>query len=147
MWKKALLVLSLFAFTIAVTVPVDSADARPRSFSSGKKSFSKTPPKSQDSVSKSSTTNKSSTSSTSGTTAKKPGFFSGGSFMKGMMIGGLAGLMFGGMFGSGFLASMMGFIVNALALVVLVAVAMAVVNAFRRRRQPRPREQDGPRRW
>jgi predicted lipid-binding transport protein (Tim44 family) len=132
MWKKALIILSLFAFTVALTAPADHAEAKPRSFSSGKKSFNKTPSQSQDSVSKSSTTNKS--SSTAGT-ANKPGFFSGGSFMKGMMIGGLAGLLFGGMFGSGFFGNMMGFLVNVLALFVLFMVFRAVYDAFKRRRQ------------
>ncbi|MFC5403717.1 hypothetical protein [Cohnella soli] len=144
MWKKVLLIMSLFAFTVVVSTPVNSVDAKPRSFSSGKKSFNKTPAQSHDSISKSSTTNKSSASATGNTTKK--GFFSGGSFMKGMMIGGLAGLLFGGMFGTGFFASMLGFLVNALALVVLISVALAVYNAFKRRRQ-QPRMNDGPRRW
>ncbi|BBI33617.1 hypothetical protein [Cohnella abietis] len=144
MLKKVLLVLSLFVFTIAVTVPADGADARPRSFSSGKKSFNKTPPKAQDGVSKSSTTNKSSATGA----ASKPGFFGGGSFMKGMMIGGLAGLMFGGMFGSGFFGNMMGMLINVLAIVALIAVIMAVFNAFKRRRQTQPQNpNDNNRRW
>lgn len=143
MWKKAFLVFSLFAFTVAVTVPSDYADARPRSFSSGKKSFNKTPAQSQDGVSQSSTTHKSSATSTAGTTAKR-GFFSGGSFMKGMMIGGLAGLMFGSMFGSGFFGNMMGFLINALALFVLFMVFRAIYDAIKRRRQP---QDHNHRRW
>ncbi|RED60332.1 hypothetical protein [Cohnella lupini] len=140
MWKKALLLLSLFVFTVVVTVPAGNADARPRSFSSGKKSFSQTPAKSDSGISKSSTTNKS--SSTSGTTANR-GFFGGGSFMKGMMIGGLAGLMFGGMFGSGIFGNMMGFLLNAVALIVLFMIARGIYDAFRRRRQSNPNQ----RRW
>jgi predicted lipid-binding transport protein (Tim44 family) len=144
MWKRALLLLSLFAFTIAVTVPVDSADARPRSFSSGKKSFSKTPSHSQNSVSKSSTTNKSSASS-AGTTANR-GFFSGGSFMRGMMIGGLAGMFFGSMFGGmGAIGNIFGFLVNVIALFVLFAVFRGIYDAIKRRRQPHNPNND--RRW
>lgn len=145
MWKKALLVLSLFAFTLVVTtVPAGDADAKPRSFSSGKKSFSKTPSQSQDGVSKSSTTNKSS-ASTAGTTANR-GFFSGGSFMKGMMIGGLAGMLFGGLFGSlGALGNILGFLVNILALFVLFAVFRAIYDAFKRRREAQRPNHD--RRW
>jgi predicted lipid-binding transport protein (Tim44 family) len=142
MWKKALLLLSLFAFTVVVTVPADSADARPRSFSSGKKSFNKTPAQSDSGVSKSSTSNKSSASSAGSSTNR--GFFSGGSFMKGMMIGGLAGLMFGGMFGSGFFGNMMGFLLNAIALVVLFMVARGIYDAFKRRRQS---QNPNHRRW
>jgi predicted lipid-binding transport protein (Tim44 family) len=136
-------VLSLFAFTVAVAVPTDSADARPRSFSSGKKSFNKTPAQSQDSVSKSSTANKSSTTASTGTN-KKPGFFSGGSFMKGLMIGGLAGLLFGGMFGSGFFGNMIGLLVNVAALFVLFMVFRGIYDAIKRRRQSQNPNQ---RRW
>jgi predicted lipid-binding transport protein (Tim44 family) len=134
MWKKALLVLSLFAFTIAITVPVNSADARPRSFSSGKKSFSNTPSKSQSGVSSNSTTNKSSASS-AGTSTNR-GLFGGGSFMKGMMIGGLAGMLFGGMFGSGVFGNMMGLLINVIALFVLFAVFRGIYDAIKRRRNP-----------
>lgn len=135
MWKKALLLFSLFAFTVAITIPVDSADARPRSFSGGKKSFTKTPTKSQDSVSNSSTTNKSS-ATTAGTTANR-GLFGGGSLMKGMMIGGLAGMLFGGMFGGmGAFGNMLGFLVNVLALFVLFIIIRAAYTAFKNRRQP-----------
>jgi predicted lipid-binding transport protein (Tim44 family) len=144
MWKKALLLLSLFAFTIAVTIPVDSADARPRSFSGGKKSFSNTPSKSQSGVSSSSTTNKS--SSTSGTSTNR-GLFGGGSFMKGMMIGGLAGMLFGGMFGSGAFGNMMGFLLNAIALFVLFAVIRGIYEAIKRRRQPQQQDPNNNRRW
>jgi len=140
MWKKALIVLGLFAFTIAVTVPADYADARPRSFSSGKSTFKKNPVQSQDQVNKSSTTDKS--SSSTGTSTNRGGLFSGGSFMKGMMIGGLAGLLFGGFFGTGFFANMMGFIVNALALFVLFLIIRGIFDAIKRRRQTQNR-----RRW
>ncbi|QMV45216.1 hypothetical protein FPL14_27835 [Cohnella cholangitidis] len=124
-------------------MPVDSADARPRSFSSGKKSFNKTPAQSQDSVSKSSTANKSSATSSTGASTKR-GFFSGGSFMKGLMIGGLAGLLFGGMFGTGFFANMLGLIVNVAALIVLFIAVRGIYNAIKRRRQSNDPNQ---RRW
>ncbi|WP_186438274.1 hypothetical protein [Cohnella terricola] len=142
MWKKAIIVLGLFAFMIAVTVPADNADARPRSFSSGKSTFKKDPSHSKDQVNKSSTTDKS--SSSKGTSTNRGGFFSGGSFMKGMMIGGLAGLLFGGFFGTGFLANMMGLIVNVLALFVLFMIFRGIFDAIKRRRQTQNPNQ---RRW
>ena len=146
MWKKALLIFSLFAFTIAVTVPMASVDAKPRSFSSGKKSFTKTPSKSDSGVSQSSTT-KSSSSTTAGTTANR-GFFSGGSFMKGMMIGGLAGMLFGGLFGGmGALGNFFGLIINVLALFVLFAVFRAIYDRFKNRRQPHNPDRPNPPRW
>jgi predicted lipid-binding transport protein (Tim44 family) len=147
MWKKALLLLSLFAFTVVVTMPADSADARGRSFSSGKRSFSKAPTQSS-SVSKSSTTNKSSSSATSGTSTNR-GFFSGGSFMKGMMIGGLSGMLFGSMFGGmGAMGNMFGFLINVLALFVLYAVIRGIFDAIKRRRQPQQQDPNDNRpRW
>lgn len=146
MWKKALLIFSLFAFTVAITVPVGSADAKPRSFSSGKKSFTKTPSKSDSGVSKSSTTNKSSSTAGSATTQNR-GFFSGGSLMKGLMIGGLAGMLFGGLFsGMGGLGNFFGLIINVLALFVLFAVFRAIYDRFKNRRRPQhPDNQNGPR--
>lgn len=146
MWKKLLLVFSLFAFTAAATVPADSADAARKSFSSGKKSYSQTPKKApQDNVSKSTGGTKSSAGSTAGTTQKR-GFFSGGSLLKGFMIGGIAGLLFGSIFsGMGGFGDFLGLIVNVLAIIVLISLIRAVVNAFRRNRDSR-RPNDS-RRW
>ncbi|WP_206424295.1 hypothetical protein [Cohnella candidum] len=148
MWKKALLLFSLFTFTLAVTAPLyHTADAKPRSFRSGTKSFTKTPSKSQSSVN-SGTTSKTGTTSAAASTANR-GFFSGGSFLKGMMIGGLAGMLFGGMFGGmGFMGNIFGFMVNLIAIVVLFAIIRAVFDALRRRRNP-PNRTDYPneRRW
>jgi len=93
MWKKALLLFSLFTFTLAVAVPVDFADAaRKGGYSSGKRSYTQTPKKSQDNVQNSTTGTKTGTGAAAGTTQNR-GFFSGGSLMKGLMIGGIAGLL------------------------------------------------------
>lgn len=144
MWKKALLLLSLLAFTVVVSVPADQADAARKSFSSGKKSFTQTPKKSTDSVSKTTTGTKTNTGAT-GTTTQR-GFFSGGSLMKGLMIGGIAGLLFGSVFsGMGGFGNFLGLIVNVLAIIVLISIIRAVFSSFRRNRnQQRP---DDSRRW
>jgi predicted lipid-binding transport protein (Tim44 family) len=145
MWKKALLVFTLFAFTVAVAVPQQSADAKPRSFRSGSKSFSKTPAQSNN-MFKSSTSSKSKASA-GGTTANR-GFFSGGGLLKGMMIGGLAGLFFGHMFGGmGMMGNMLGFIVNVIGLFILFAIIRAVFDAFRRRRDSHRPDYPNNRRW
>jgi predicted lipid-binding transport protein (Tim44 family) len=146
MWKKIVLALSLLAFTAAVTVPADVADAR-KSFSSGKRSYTKTPAKSQDQVSKSTSGTKTgSSSSATGANAKR-GFFSGGSLMKGLMIGGLAGLFFGSVFsGMGFFGNFLGLLVNVLAIIVLIAIVQAVLASIRRKRETRQRPDDS-RRW
>ncbi len=63
------------------------------------------------------------------------------------MIGGLAGLMFGGMFGTGMFGNMMGFLINALALFVLFMVIRGIYNAIKRRRQPHTQDPNNNRRW
>jgi len=62
--------------------------------------------------------------------------------MKGMMIGGLAGFLFGSMFaGMGIFGNLLGFAVNLLAIYLVV---MLVMSFFRRRQQRRRfEERDG----
>jgi predicted lipid-binding transport protein (Tim44 family) len=139
--KRITMILMALTLFIAVSVP-DSADARRSGgFKSSPRSFTTTPKKSttQDSVK--------STDSTKGTTAgtaatAKRGFFSGGSLMKGMMIGGLAGFLFGSMFaGMGIFGNLLGFAVNLLAIYLVV---MLIMSFFRRRQQRRRfEERDG----
>jgi predicted lipid-binding transport protein (Tim44 family) len=107
------------------------ADAKPRgSIKSPKQSVTQNTKKT-DNVSQSSSATK--TNTTAGTT--KPGFFSGGSLMKGMMIGGLAGLMFGSMFaGMGAFGNILGFMINLLAifaLIMLIRVAFVYLRSKR----------------
>lgn len=136
MKKLLLAILScmvLFTFTAPATV-----DAKPRSgsYSTPKKSYTPTTPsKSQtDNVTRSDQGN---TAKTPGTTAQAAnrGFFSGGSLFKGMLIGGLAGMLFGGLFGNmGFMGNVLGFMVNMLAIVVLIIAIKGIVSYFIRRR-------------
>jgi predicted lipid-binding transport protein (Tim44 family) len=145
MWKKALLAFSLLAFTVVVSVPHDEADARPRSFRSPTKSFNKTPAQSNN-MFKSNTSSKSKASA-SGTTANR-GFFSGGSFLKGMMIGGIAGMLFGHMFGGmGMMGNMLGFMLNLVALFALFWIIRSVFDAIRRRRDSQRPNYPNDRRW
>lgn len=148
MWKKMLLVFTLFAFTAAVVIPADAADAARKGFSTPKRSYSKTPAKAQDNVSKSTTKNNGTTAG-AGTTTPKRGFNSGGSFMKGLMIGGIAGMLFGGLFGGmGFFGDILGMLVNLAAIFFVIVLIMGIVNALRRRRQHQPQgPNDNQRRW
>jgi predicted lipid-binding transport protein (Tim44 family) len=148
MWKKTLLLLSLFAFTLTFAAPLmEEADAKPR-FSSGKRSFTTTPKKADDNVVRSdgstggqtgSTTGAATASRTgagAGTAATKGGAFSGGGFLKGLMVGGLAGLLFGSLLGTGFFGQMFGLLINVLAIIALFMLARAVFVRIRNRRQP-----------
>lgn len=107
------------------------ADAKPRGgIKSPRQSYTQTPKKS-DNVSQTNPGTK--TGATTGTT--KPGFFSGGSLMKGLMIGGLAGLMFGSLFnGLGAFGNILGLMINLLAIfavIMLIRVAFAYLRSKR----------------
>lgn len=137
--QKWMLIALAFTFFFAVTVP-DNADARRAGggYKSGTRSYTNTPSKSTPNSNVKKSTNN--TSSTAGTTAKR-GFFSGGSFMKGLMIGGLAGLLFGGMFSNmGFMGDFFGLIINLLAIYVLFSLIRAGYRAFRNRKRPNPND-------
>ncbi|AUS27091.1 membrane protein import inner membrane translocase subunit tim44 [Paenibacillus polymyxa] len=54
-----------------------------------------------------------------------------------MMLGGLAGMLFGGLFGNmGALGSLLGLVVNVLAIYVLIMVGVGIYRAIKNRRRP-----------
>ena len=119
-----------FAFSAA-----DYADAKPRGGLKSPRQGVTTPSKPAENVSRSDSGTKA-TNPATGTTANRGGLFGGGSFMKGLMIGGLAGMLFGGLFGSmGFLGEILGLMINLLALFLLFAVIRAIFVYFRDRRK------------
>jgi predicted lipid-binding transport protein (Tim44 family) len=127
----------LFAFTAAGTV-----DAKRGGMKSPRQSFTQTPKKSTENVQKSSPNT--TAGAAAGTTAGR-GFFSGGSMMKGLMIGGLAGLMFGSMFsGMGFMGNFFGLIINLLAIYILFMVIRSIVVYFRNKRKATTNDRRGP---
>lgn len=73
---------------------------------------------------------------TAGTTpAPKRGFTAGG-FARGLFIGGIAGLLFGGMFGNmGFLGNMLGLFINVMALVFLFMIVRRIFSYFMNRKR------------
>ncbi|WP_219837552.1 hypothetical protein [Paenibacillus sp. R14(2021)] len=135
--KKGLLVL--MAFALFFVVSVGSADARPRGggFKSPRQSHTTTPSKPADNVTKSTNGTTSGTpKSTTGTTGQR-GFFSGGSFMKGLMIGGIAGLLFGGIFGNmGFLGNIIGLLLNVAAIYIVIVLIAGIFRYFRNKNRP-----------
>ncbi|WNQ09197.1 hypothetical protein MJA45_16260 [Paenibacillus aurantius] len=137
--KKLLIVFMscMVFFAMAAPVSVDAAKGRSGGYSSSKKSYTPTAPSNGVNKSQTGTTSKSdSTSTSSSTAAKKPGLFGGGSFLKGLALGGLAGLMFGGLFGNmGFLGNILGFMLNMFALVALFVLIKSVISYFVNRRK------------
>ncbi|RYM05120.1 hypothetical protein EWH99_07630 [Sporolactobacillus sp. THM7-7] len=79
----------------------------------------------------------------SGTTATRG--MTGGSFMRGLMLGGLSGLLFGSLLshlgGFGMLA---GFLINVLAIVAILALIRYLFVSFRNRPKRKKREDMGP---
>lgn len=147
MLKKITMVVMAFTLFFAFSFH-DNADAARRGggmggigggYKSGVKSFTTTPKKSTstDNVSKSGTSR---SSSVSGTQANR-GFFSGGSFMRGLMIGGLSGLLFGSLFsGMGGFGNILGLVVNLFAIYLAVVLIASLFRRFSRPRKPDPRD-------
>ncbi|MBP2078478.1 hypothetical protein [Oceanobacillus polygoni] len=78
--------------------------------------------------------NKNNSSKSTATTNKSGGFMSGG-LMKGLMLGGLAGLLFGGLLGNlGMLGSLLGLAVNILAIVILFAIVRKIFTFFTKKK-------------
>lgn len=132
MFKKFIAVF--MAFTLLFVLVNESADAKPRrSIKSPKQSYTQTPGK--DTTDNVSQTNPGTKSGNAAANPAKRGFFSGGSFMKGLMIGGLAGLLFGGLFANmGFLGNLIGLLINVMAIFALISIIRAAFVYFRNRR-------------
>ena len=107
-----------------------STTAEAKSYKSGKRSFN---------TNKNNTINNSNfqkkkqqdtETSTNKTTTSKGGFTSGG-LMRGLFVGGIAGLLFGSMFGSmGALGSLLGFAINAAAIIFIFIIIRKIFNIF-----------------
>ena len=143
--RKWIMVVMAFFLIFAVTAPSMVDAKRGGSFRSGVKNYNPAPKKTENKnqVNRSDSSNNS--KSTGAATTQKRGFFSGGSLMKGLMIGGLAGLLFGSMFGNlGFFGELLGLMVNLMALFLLVSLVLLVVRKIKERRNP-PKPEHG--RW
>lgn len=137
MAKRFMLLLMALTVLISFTVP-ETADARRGGgFKSPRGGFTQTPKKQQDNIKKAEPAKNTNTGARTTTGTTKRGFFSGGSFVKGMMIGGFAGLLFGGMFGNmGFLGNLLGLMVNVFAIYLLIVLVAAIWNRMKRRNHP-----------
>lgn len=120
----------------------DTADAkRGGGFKSNKQSFTQkkdSTTQQSNSGATSGTANKSTTSGTgTAATTKSGGLFGGSSFMKGMMIGGLAGMLFGGMFGNmGAFGEILGLLINVAAIAAIFMIIMAAFKYLRNNKKP-----------
>ncbi|HZG14441.1 MAG TPA: hypothetical protein VE710_05395 [Candidatus Bathyarchaeia archaeon] len=131
--KKLWMLLIAFALVFAPQAGgFDHVDAK-KSYSSGKKSFNSTttPTKSDSHV------NTSKPSQTT-TPVKSPSVStpSKGGFMKGILFGGLAGLMFGSLLSSlGAFGGIIGLLINILAIYILFSLVRRVYRAYKASRK------------
>ncbi|HWK24788.1 MAG TPA: hypothetical protein VNS08_17375 [Ureibacillus sp.] len=141
---SAILIAMTLAFSsVGTVIPffdhVQTVEAK--SYKSGKKSFQSNPGttsnnnvKNNDSTSNS-TINKSTTTNKSTTATKsKGGFFSGG-LMRGLFIGGIAGLLFGSLFSDmGLIGNLLGLAINAAAIIFIVFICMKIYQMMKRKK-------------
>lgn len=115
--------------------------AEAKSYKSGKKSFNSNNSGSNNiqnndgtgtsSVNKATTNN----NKTTGTTATNKGGFFGGGLMRGLFIGGLAGLLFGSLFSDmGLIGNLLGFLINAAAIVFIVFICIKIYQMMKRKK-------------
>lgn len=146
MLKKMTMIVMAFTLVLAFTSP-GLVDAKRGGFKSGTRSYTTTPKKStttDNNVQKSNTTSNNKSSATTTGTGANRGFFSGGGFMKGLMIGGLAGMLFGGLFsGMGAFGNLLGLAVNLFAIYIVIVLALSLYRRFKGPRQPRNNDYQG----
>lgn len=135
MLKKLVMIITAFALLFAPLsfVGVNDVEVEAKGYKSGKKSFSPTPKKSDD-VKQDQNVNANKTSpTTNAATPKKSG-----GLMKGLLLGGIGGLLLGSMFaGLGSLGSILAFLVNIL---FFVAVFMLIRKGYRYFKQQREKQ-------
>jgi len=142
MWKKIVTLFFAFTLVFSATAPMfaDVADAKPR-YRSPSRSYTpdapaQSPTNRTDNINNG-TTNRAGTTTPGAATRTGTGF-GGGGLMRGLMLGGLAGLMFGGLLsGLGAFGSILGLLVNVLAIVVAIALVRKLYQAYANRNRPR----------
>jgi predicted lipid-binding transport protein (Tim44 family) len=142
--KKVLLLVMSFSLIIALTLPATLDAKRGGGYKSPKRTYTESPSKSTDNVNKSQpgTTKSGTAGTTAGTAgAANRGFFSGGSLAKGLMIGGIAGLLFGGMFANmGGFGDFLGLLINVLAIYILFKAVRGIYRYYQAQRRINPND-------
>ena len=140
---SAILIAITLAFSsVGTVIPffdhVQTAEAK--SYKSGKKSYNTNPGSTNNNVQNNdsgsnSTVNKSTTTNTNkSTTTQSKGGFSSGGLMRGLFIGGLAGLLFGSLFSDmGLIGNILGFAINAAAIILIVFICMKIYQMMKRK--------------
>ncbi|MGM7636635.1 hypothetical protein [Bacillus sp. Hm123] len=128
----SLLVFSLCFAPLAHVMDQSTYAVSAKKYKSGKKSYNSTNSNST------STVNKDKDKQDSMTTAKKSTATKSnkGGLLKGMMLGGLAGFLLGSLLGDlGILGSILGFMINMLAIVAIVMIARKIFTTLKKKRK------------
>ena len=130
---------------------VSEADAAKRGggYKSPKRTYTQTPDKPATNTNKVQPDNGAGTAKAgTGAATTNRGFFSGGSLAKGLMVGGIAGLLFGGMFASmGGFGDFLGLLVNLIAIYILFIAIRGVFRYLKQQRKPDPNDPYNNRRY
>jgi predicted lipid-binding transport protein (Tim44 family) len=145
--KKVLLIVMaltvVFSLTLAPTVDAAKRGGFGGGYKSPKKSYSPTPTKPADNVNKVEPGKTTTTPGVAkpGTTNPNRGFFTGGGLMRGLMIGGIAGLLFGTMFANlGAFGDFLGLLVNVLAIYILFIAIRGIYRYMKNQNKPNPND-------
>lgn len=139
--KKGLLTLLVFAVTMTLSFGflADSADAKRGGgkFKSNKQSFTQQKDTNKSDSAATSQTNRNNTSTGAAQTTKSGSMFGNSGFMKGMIFGGLTGLLFGSMFANmGAFGEIFGLMINLLAIFAIFMVIRAAWTYVRNNKRP-----------
>jgi predicted lipid-binding transport protein (Tim44 family) len=132
---KLVLCLSLAFGVTATVLPIQTEAATfAKAYKSPKGSYKAPATKSNSGVNKTTPDSNTKAPGTAASTTPKRSFFGGG-FARGLFLGGLAGMMFGGLFGNmGFMGQMLGLFVNVIAIVAVIMAIRWIISYFRKRR-------------
>ncbi|BDH61720.1 hypothetical protein MTP04_18500 [Lysinibacillus sp. PLM2] len=142
MKKLSVLSAIFLAFTLvfssvgSVLLLGDDHVAEAKSYKSGKKGFSSTPGSNNSNIqSKDTNTNSSTVNKNNTNTTNNGGGFTTGGLMRGLFVGGLAGLLFGSLFSDmGLIGNLLGFAINAIAIVVIIALCVKIYQMITRKK-------------
>lgn len=125
--------LTLLFTTVGMVILTNDTEVEAKSYKSGKKGFQ--PNKSNIQKDKDSNTSNVTKTTKDNTNNTKGGFSSGG-FMRGLLVGGLAGLLFGSLFADmGVLGSILGLLINVGAILLIVYFVFKIYNVMKRKNE------------
>ena len=137
------MLLTFVAAPIAESTFVNTShEVSAKSYRSGKKSFNSN----TGTNSNNSATFNQKKSTTSNVQASKPNSFNKGSFAKSMLLGGVAGLLFGSLLANmGMMGSVLGLLINVLVIVLIIGLIKKIFFTRNNNNHNRPRKEvNGP---